>query len=215
MPVLESCGQFTYTAHLINKTTGHIVIDMSKREAKKLEILLSGLDVMKRKGYNGTSVKDIVDAAGVPKGSFYNYFESKEGFALDAIDYAAEKNFESCDSVLRSQKPADERVTAFFANGVLKACECDFKVGCFLGNMCQEMADSSDLIRVRLKRVLDRQTEMIKTALMEGGMVESDAAVRAEFLFNSWEGALMRAKSSQSRAPLDAFMAVIPSILAH
>ena len=63
---------------------------MSKHDDKKEQILWAGLELMKIHGYNGTSVKDIVDAAGVPKGSFYNYFVSKESFALEALDAVAE-----------------------------------------------------------------------------------------------------------------------------
>ena len=57
-----------------------------KREDKKDRILDAGIKVMYLNGYNGTGVKDIVNAAGIPKGSFYNYFDSKEAFALAALD---------------------------------------------------------------------------------------------------------------------------------
>lgn len=187
---------------------------MSKREAKKLEILLAGLDVMKRRGYNGTSVKDIVESAGVPKGSFYNYFDSKEAFAVDAIEYAAEQGLDVSIKTLRSGSTPAERVMVFFESGVSRACECDFKIGCFLGNMCQEMADSSDLIRTKLKSVLRKQTGALQAVLEEGGMSRHLAETTAEFLFNAWEGALMRAKSSQSREPLDAFLQVLPRVIA-
>ena len=66
---------------------------MNKLNSKKDHILWAGLEVMKMQGYNGTSVKDIVDAAGVPKGSFYNYFESKESFAVDALEAVANEDY--------------------------------------------------------------------------------------------------------------------------
>src|SRR5882757_7087468 len=49
-------------------------------------ILSKGMEVMHRQGYHGTSVRDIVRAAGVPQGSFTNHFTSKEAFALEALD---------------------------------------------------------------------------------------------------------------------------------
>ena len=192
---------------------------MSKREDKKEAILLAGMEAMKSHGYNGTSVNDIVGAAGVPKGSFYNYFESKEKFALDAIDYAADESRSYAQGVLgdKSMCPL-VRIKTFFSSGVDCACEHNFTVGCFLGNMCQEMADTSDLIRQKLDLILNGNTRMIAAVIadaQESGVVDADmdAKTAAEFLFNAWEGALMRAKASKCRMPLDAFVTMLKRIL--
>ncbi|WP_096084938.1 TetR/AcrR family transcriptional regulator [Agaribacterium haliotis] len=192
---------------------------MSKRELKKEAILLAGMGVMKSKGYNGTSVKDIVDAAGVPKGSFYNYFASKEQFALDAIDSVAEDARAYAKQALGDENQcAVQRLRAFFSSGIDCAAGNDFKVGCFLGNMCQEMADSSDVIRARLDQILNAKTRLIAQVIEQGqaqGSLSADmpALAAAEFLFNAWEGALMRAKAAKSRQPLDAFVLMLERIL--
>lgn len=193
---------------------------MNKREDKKEHILLAGMEVMKGKGYNGTSVKHIVDAASVPKGSFYNYFTSKEQFALDAIDYAAEQSREYARAALgdANQCPK-QRIEAFFAANIDCACEQQFKHGCFLGNMCQEMSESSDAIRSKLDKVLASNTRLIAEVIQQGQNNESicqdiPADTLAEFIFNAWEGALMRAKAAQTRKPLDAFVAVLQHIVA-
>lgn len=192
---------------------------MSKRENKKEAILLAGMEVMKAQGYNGTSVKDIVEAAGVPKGSFYNYFDSKEQFALDAIDFAASQGREYLKSALGDEKRcAVERLQSFFASGVDCACESEFKIGCFLGNMCQEMSDSSEVIRARLDQALNANTRAFSCVIIQGQEMGSIRASlspidTAEFLFNAWEGALMRAKAARSRGPLDAFCGMLEPIL--
>lgn len=188
---------------------------MSKRENKKELILLAGMEVMKRQGYNGTGVKDIVDAAGVPKGSFYNYFESKEQFAIDAIDYSAAEGQVYAQSILGDKARCPlERIHAFFMSGVNNAKENNFTTGCFLGNMCQEMADSSQVICLKLDSLLSSKTRMIAAVISEGqdlAVIPSviDANTAAEFIFNAWEGSLMRAKASKSSAPLDAFMSML------
>lgn len=192
---------------------------MNKREDKKEAILLAGMAVMKCCGYNGTSVKDIVDAADVPKGSFYNYFESKEQFALDAIEYAADESRVHVQALLGdSSIDALERLHRFFRGGVDCACNNEFKVGCFLGNLCQEMADTSCSIQERLDAALNITSRALATVIAEGqkqGVVAKDleVAVAAEFLFNAWEGALMRAKAARSRAPLDAFLIMSTRLL--
>ena len=50
-------------------------------------LLQAGVLVFSRSGFNGSSVQDITDAAGVPKGSFYNHFDSKEGLGAAAIEH--------------------------------------------------------------------------------------------------------------------------------
>ena len=192
---------------------------MSKRDQKKEAILLAGMEIMRGKGYNGTSVKDIVDAAGVPKGSFYNYFVSKEDFALTAVEHAANENLIAAQKVLgdTSINPL-LRLASYFEASIQKACTAQFKEGCFLGNMCQEMADSSSGLREALDRKMQRLTAEIAKVIEEvfaerGNQRDLQATQTAEFLFNAWEGALMRAKASKSRAPLDAFLTMLPVIL--
>jgi len=167
---------------------------------------------MKANGYNGTSVKDIVDAAGVPKGSFYNYFESKEMFAAEALDHVAGCNMAEMRKTLanRHHTPT-ERLATFFNSAVGGCCEGEFKVGCFLGNMCQEMADNSELIRGKVRRLLQQQTGLIQQTLEEGKELGElsqglDTQSTAEFLINAWQGAQLRMKAAQSREPLDAFL---------
>ena len=173
---------------------------------------------MQAKGYNGTSVKDIVDAAGVPKGSFYNYFDSKETFALEAIEKVAAENFQAMRQLLRtSDKPAKERLAEFFASNIDDCCDKDFRIGCFLGNMCQEMADSSQPIRNKIRHALADTTDMIETTLRQAqkdGDLDAgyDPAALAEFLFNAWQGALMRMKASSCREPLDAFCSHLDTV---
>ena len=99
---------------------------------------------MHRKGYNATGVKDIVDAAGIPKGSFYNYFESKEDFVIQALQYSADH----CNTVMgktlkdRSLPPL-QRIEKFYEERILQFRECDFTLGCFGSNLCIEMGDIS------------------------------------------------------------------------
>ena len=55
---------------------------MSKSSNRE-KILTEGLRVVHERGYTGASVRDIVEAAGVPQGSFTNHFISKEAFCLE------------------------------------------------------------------------------------------------------------------------------------
>ena len=194
---------------------------MSKSEAKKAHILNCGLEAMKANGYNGTSVKDIVDAAGVPKGSFYNYFESKESFALEAIGHASEETYQRAAKLLNSDNQSPLwRLTQFFTENSADACDNEFRVGCFLGNMCQEMADNSEAIRAKTNHVLGQMVELIAGVIKQAQQQSEandqlDTELAAEFIFNAWEGALMKMKASKNSQPLDAFLTMLPVVLAR
>ena len=191
----------------------------SKREAKKALILEKGLDVMRVNGFNGTSVKDIVDAAQVPKGSFYNYFDSKEDFAIEALEKVSRETVEEGIALMGS--PDDmplQRLQRFFEAHRDRACVDEFAAGCFLGNLGQEMSDSSEAIRCKVQRTLAANAAMFREVLDEawarGQLDDSvDPGETAEFLFNAWEGTLMRMKTDKCREPLDAFLAMLPRLL--
>lgn len=192
---------------------------MSKRELKKDHLLEAGLQVMAVRGYNGTSIKDIVDAAEVPKGSFYTYFKSKEDFAVEALEKVTDERIRLNRHRLSDRAiPPLVRLTRFFKDNVGGGCESELNGGCFIGNMCQEMSESSEAIRLKVRQMLRNSTHAIEDVLEEArqdGSLKSplSSPVLAEFLFNAWEGTLMRMKASKCRTPMDAFLALLPEIL--
>lgn len=191
---------------------------MSKRELKKDHLLDAGMAVMATHGYNGTSIKDIVDAAEVPKGSFYTYFRSKEDFALAALERATEERARQARALLQDRNlPPLERLSRYFRDF---AGNCDGGVtgGCFIGNMCQEMSDTSEAIRLKVRELLCNNTlsieDLLEEARLDGSLSSPmDSRVLAEFLFNAWEGTVMRMKASKSREPMDAFLAALPAVV--
>lgn len=191
---------------------------MSKRELKKEHLLNAGLQVMATRGYNGTSIKDIVDAAGVPKGSFYTYFKSKEDFVVEAMEKVTEERLQQSRHLLSNRDvPPLERLSQFFKDSVGR-CEKSMAGGCFIGNMCQEMSDSSEVIRLKVRQMLRNSTlaieDVLEEARMDGSLKSHVASpIIAEFLFNAWEGTLMRMKASKCHAPMDAFLALLPELL--
>lgn len=190
---------------------------MSKREQKKDYLLDAGLKVMATRGYNGTSIQDIVAAANVPKGSFYTYFKSKEDFAIAALEKVTEERMEQNRHLLGDRTICPkERLARFFVENI-GGCEENLNGGCFIGNMCQEMSESSEAIRIKVRQMLRNSTQAIEDVLEDArlsGNLKSHlpSALLAEFLFNAWEGTLMRMKASKCREPLDAFLTVLPEL---
>jgi TetR/AcrR family transcriptional repressor of nem operon len=203
---------------LNNETTGHTLAVVGKRENKREEILWAGLELMKTRGYNGTSVKDIVDAAGVPKGSFYNYFDSKEAFVLQALEAVAEQeNRLEAELLGADGKSPLEKLRHFFDQLVSRFVADEFRVGCFIGNLGQELADSNEPIRREVVKIFESKIRtiggIIDEAKAAGELSQSvSTETLAEFIFNAWEGTLIRMKTAKSREPLEAFVEMLPRV---
>lgn len=185
-------------------------------DSKKERILVAGLEVMHRQGYNGTGVKDIVDAAGIPKGSFYTYFESKEDFALKALDHFAGGSLSAGTAQCLDDRnvPPRQRIERLF-EGMIEAYCSDgkFTCGCFIGNLSTEMADTSEPIRRKSEALFETAKNALRQCIGEGQRAGEippgqDPDLLAEFIWNSWEGAIMGMKSSKSAKPLQAFREV-------
>lgn len=174
-------------------------------------ILDAGLEVLTQKGYNGTGVKEIVDAAGVPKGSFYNHFTSKEAFVIEAVERVAKDNLKVAESILTdSSKPAKTRLLEFFTGGCDQMSKEKFHGGCLIGNLCLEMADENEAIRETTSNIMCKQIALIQQCLQDakqaGHLKDSlSAEDLAEFIYYAWEGAIMRAKGSRDCRPFNVF----------
>lgn len=198
--------------NLIFKTTGHIFAAMYAKLLKKNQILDAGLECFYCKGYNGTGVKDIVDAAGVPKGSFYNYFESKEAFAIEALDRLYSQRVDELRRALfEGDGPIGQRILGLFEKVVCEAMEQEFYGGCLVGNLCQEMAGTCEAIRGKVSELMDQHIGVFAEAIAKGqedGSINADLDARsmAEFMFAAWEGTLIKIKADRSRHAFDVFL---------
>jgi TetR/AcrR family transcriptional regulator, transcriptional repressor for nem operon len=103
------------------KTTGHIVGVMARPNTRE-DIVEAGLRCLVERGFNAVGVQDITDAAGVPKGSFYNHFESKEALGLEIVErYGANQTrreilTDSTVPPLQRLRRHFERITGLFAD---------------------------------------------------------------------------------------------------
>jgi TetR/AcrR family transcriptional repressor of nem operon len=174
----------------------------------------AALETLHQRGFNGAAVQDITDAAGVPKGSFYNYFESKEALALAVIDRYAQ-NQRALAAVLSDESlPAVERLRRYFSSLATIFAEQNYERGCLLGNLSTELADQSRPIRDRLGATFAAWSRAIETCIRDGqksGEISWDGEPRvlAAFLLNSFEGAVLRMKVEKDGSPLEHFMTLI------
>src|SRR5579863_3376273 len=136
-------------------------------------------------GYNACGVQEIVDAAGVPKGSFYNYFKAKELLAREVLNnYWADAGLEILSD--KSVAPL-ERLRRHFQHIASRYKKFGFENGCLVPKFMHEVSDSTPLLRTDLRRQVARWTALIAEAIREGQAGRSisnslDAETAARFL---------------------------------
>ncbi|MDX6252989.1 MAG: TetR/AcrR family transcriptional regulator, transcriptional repressor for nem operon [Kribbellaceae bacterium] len=178
------------------------------RQSMREEIVEAALAQFHERGFNAAAVKDITDRAGVPKGSFYNHFESKEALALVALGRYGDGR-RLGDLADKSVEPV-VRIRAHFEFLRDEQLEVGIAKGCLLGNFGAEIVDHSETIRGGVRSGLAIWAEMLSGALAEGQQAGSirkdlDPDVTARYLVSAWEGTLIQARTFKSADVFDSF----------
>ncbi|MGF6987789.1 TetR/AcrR family transcriptional repressor of nem operon [Paraburkholderia atlantica] len=184
-------------------------------------LLTCGRDVVLSLGFNGCGVADITEAAGVPKGSFYNYFESKEEFAAEILEAYWQSIEDRHGSILYDArvKPLS-RIARFFHAISDDHGREDFTLGCLIGNLSLELSNASEQTRQRVSTLIRRWEEALAVCLREAqqrGELDKrrNADELAAMMVEAYEGAVMRGKIEQSGQACERFEKVmLPLLLA-
>lgn len=176
-------------------------------------LLRAGLEVLTEKGFSATGIDEILGRAGVPKGSFYHYFASKEAFGLGLIERYGEFFARKLDRHLDNRSlPPLARLHAFVDDAKAGMARLGYRRGCLIGNLGQEMGSLPESFRARLQETFEdwqvRFSACLKEAQEAGEVARSaDTDQLAAFFWIGWEGAVLRAKLEQSARPLEVFAA--------
>lgn len=175
-------------------------------------LLDAGIHLMLRHGYNATGIHTVLQLAGVPKGSFYHHFPTKQVFALEALRHHASRRLEQLDAVVSddSRSPLD-RIRRFLELEKARLAQDDCRAGSLLGMLGQELAATSRTFRELIEEYLQALATRFESCLFEAvelGEIPpwSDLTQRANVLVDGWEGAILRMKTAHNTAPLDAFI---------
>ena len=180
------------------------------KPSNREQIVQAGLKCLVEKGFNAVGVQDITDAAGVPKGSFYNHFESKEALGVEIVErYGA--NQKRREILTDPTVPPLQRLRRHFDRISALYTDSHFTRNCILGGFSAELANQSETIRESLRKLYGQWTKdlegTIADAQAKGEIVnKTKASDIAAFLLDAYEGALLRARVERSRKPFDRFM---------
>ncbi|WP_084637513.1 TetR/AcrR family transcriptional regulator [Paludibacterium yongneupense] len=189
------------------------------RQETREALIRCGTELLTEKAFLSTGLDEMLKRAGVAKGSFYHYFASKDTFGLLVVD-----NYDACfcrklDRLLLAPgTPPLTRLAAFMQEGMDGMRRHDFRRGCLIGNLAQELASLHEGFRLRLQQAFagwrQRVCTCLEAARADGEIAaETDCLALAGFFWMGWEGAVLQAKLVQDAEPLTVFAAQFFSLL--
>ena len=187
---------------------------MDKKNTRS-DIIRIGTELISRQGYNATGIEMVLKEAGVPKGSFYHYFKSKEEFGLAVMDVFADYYSQRMTALLQDAALSPlTRIRTLLQGSLERFSRNQCSKGCLIGNLGQEMADQNERFRARLDEIFDDWRKLLAGCLAEAQTAKEldsrlDAEALASFILSGWEGAILRAKVMKSPQPLQDFIEIL------
>jgi len=171
-------------------------------------LIRAGLEVLTEKGFVSSSIDEILKKVSVPKGSYYHYFGSKEDFGRVLVDNYISFFAHKIEKALNNESLSPlERLRAFVADAAGGMERYDFKRGCLIGNMGQEIAVIPESFREQLQSGFELWQKLVAGCLKDaqdlGEISESaDCLYLAGVFWIGWEGAVMRTRIEKNADPL-------------
>lgn len=185
--------------------------EQASLDATRTRLVRAGVAILTEKGFSAVGIDEILSSVGVPKGSFYYYFDSKTAYGLTLVDAYADFFARKLDRWFEDPaRPPLQRLRDFISDAKEGMRRYEFRRGCLVGNLGQEMGTLPEVFRDRLSDVLrdwERRTAECLRAAQAAGEISDrlDCARLATFFWIGWEGAVLRAKLERSPAALDEF----------
>ena len=184
-------------------TTAHLEKDT------RSAILATGQSIMSRKGFSAVGLAEILEGAGVPKGSFYHFFKSKDAFGEAMLaryfdDYLAE-----IDALcVRPGLTAGERLMIYFASWRENQAAYDCQGRCLAVKLGAEVSDLSEPMRLALRAgtsgIIARLCTLIEAGIADGSVrIEDSPADVAATLYHLWLGASVMVKIVRTHDPFE------------
>lgn len=174
-------------------------------------LLRCGMEVLTEQGFAATGIDAVLKRLRVPKGSFYHYFDSKEAFVQEVLQRYAAYFARKLDRWLLDDKVLPlQRLSNFVEDAKAGMARHQFRRGCLVGNLGQEVTALPTSFRQALENVLldwqARLANCLAQAVSLGQLrPDSDCDALAAYFWIGWEGAVLRAKLVQNAQPLDTF----------
>ncbi|MDF1741338.1 MAG: TetR/AcrR family transcriptional regulator [Verrucomicrobiales bacterium] len=181
---------------------------MSEKNTKE-RILEAAESIILEESFHSVGINQILTAVGVPKGSFYHYFPSKEAFGTEMIRHYASRENQQRRRILRNSDPEKnpiQRLLTFFESSIVRIRESGGKCPCLMQKLATEVSNFSDAMREELSKGFADLIEIFKETLDEAvaeNLLPADLDTEAEatFIMDLWAGAQQRTIITRTAAP--------------
>jgi TetR/AcrR family transcriptional repressor of nem operon len=186
--------------------------DQQKFNECRESLLAVGQELFIKSSFNCVGLNDILKQSGIPKGSFYHYFDSKEDFGLQVVELYSRQNYEVLEALLHDESMSpSQQLRAFFEANITHFDDIGYCQGCLMANLSQELADVNEKLRCKINELSKKMVDRIALCLQHTDSSELNLGhlqphEAAQVLMNSWQGAIMKMKLEKSREPLEVFM---------
>jgi TetR/AcrR family transcriptional repressor of nem operon len=183
--------------------------------ARREQFIYIGSRVICERGYHGSSIRDIVNAVGVPTGSFYNYFRGKEAFVIEALQFHMEKRFvEFSLSMDKGAESPRQRIVDSFKNNPDHIASDVFTPMTFLTKLQSEVGSDIEGIRQIGTKTFDRFRDALAGCILtaqEAGEInkDKDATDTATYLIVSWWAVLLHTYARENSHVRELFLEVL------
>ncbi|WP_395563096.1 acrylate utilization transcriptional regulator AcuR [Pseudomonas aeruginosa] len=186
---------------------------VARDHAETREMLLRcGMEILTEQGFAATGIDTVLKRIQVPKGSFYHYFASKEDFGQAVLQRYAEYFARKLDRwFLDEEVQPLQRLANFVEDAKAGMAKYEYRRGCLVGNLGQEVLVLPDSFRQQLESVLkdweSRLLGCLNEAVAAGDIASNeDCEALAGYFWIGWEGAVLRARLVQGPRPLELFI---------
>lgn len=188
-----------------------------KTQATRDRLIHAAAKLTGTKGFDRTSVQEVMDEAGVGKGSFFHHFASKEALGLAVLEADHEEFMAMLDGCFATRRGV-EALACFFEAAFRKHSANGFKGGCLWGNTALEMSDSNPAFVAPVDAVFRAWTDKVRKAIAEGqadGQIRTDekAADLALLVVSTIEGGIMLSRLRKEEAPMRTCLDLLRRVL--
>jgi TetR/AcrR family transcriptional repressor of nem operon len=175
---------------------------MGRVSDAKERLMEAVLELIWTGSYGSTTIDQICEKAGVKKGSFYYFFDSKADLAVAAIDADWQQRRPQIDSIFSPTVPPLDRLRKYCEFGGRFQAEIRAKfgrvLGCPLFSLGAEVSTQEDGLRNKIQEILDYKQKYLESAIRDAhaaGLIEApDATAKARRLFAYYQGLLTQAR---------------------
>jgi TetR/AcrR family transcriptional repressor of nem operon len=185
-----------------------------RSEHTREALITAGIDHLSEHGYHGTGIKQILDEVNVPKGSFYNFFASKEAFVAEVIGHYSRDLLSQLSKFMAGEGKVltpIEQLRAIYLYSLKQYASHDFKKSCLVGSIATEISAESEMCRIELEAAMKhwlRFFSCIFEQAQDQQLVRDDLSPNdmASVYWAAWEGALIKMKMSADTQPVKRIM---------